>query len=214
MTNSRHDRRPSRYDLKDIARRAMMQHGLAPEFSPAAIAEAEAIDGPPRETAPSVRDMRDHLWASIDNDDSRDLDQLSVAEPLANDAITLFVAIADVDATVPDGGAIDEHARTNTTSVYTAAGIFPMLPEKLSTDITSLNEGESRLAIVVSMTVTAAGDVTDSEIFRAHVFNHAKLTYNGVSAWLDGEAPIAAEDRGGARGWRIRSACRIARRRP
>jgi VacB/RNase II family 3'-5' exoribonuclease len=190
MTNSRHDRRPSRYDLKDIARRAMVQHGLAPEFSPAAIAEAEAIDGPPRETTPSVRDMRDHLWASIDNDDSRDLDQLSVAEPLANDAINLFVAIADVDATVPDGGAIDEHARTNTTSVYTAAGIFPMLPEKLSTDITSLNEGESRLAIVVSMTVTAAGDVTDSGIFRAHVFNHAKLTYNGVSAWLDGEADM------------------------
>jgi VacB/RNase II family 3'-5' exoribonuclease len=193
MTNSRHDRhdrRPSRYDLKDIARRAMMQHGLAPEFSPAAIAEAEAIDGPPRETTPSVRDMRDHLWASIDNDDSRDLDQLSVAKPLANGAITIFVAIADVDATVADGSAIDGHARTNTTSVYTAAGIFPMLPEKLSTDITSLNEGESRLAMVVSMTVTAAGDVTDSEIFRAHVFNHAQLTYNGVSAWLDDEAPM------------------------
>ena len=134
--------------------------------------------------------MRDRLWASIDNDDSRDLDQLSVAEPLANGAITIFVAIADVDATVPDGSAIDAHARTNTTSVYTAAGIFPMLPEKLSTDITSLNEGESRLAVVVAMTVTADGDVTDSEIFRAHVFNHAQLTYNGVSAWLDGEAPM------------------------
>ena len=168
----------------------MMQHGLAPEFSPAAIAEAEAIDGPPSDPAPSVRDMREHLWASIDNDDSRDLDQLSVAEPLANGVTTIFIAIADVDATVADGGAIDEHARTNTTSVYTAAGIFPMLPEKLSTDITSLNERESRLAIVVSMTVTAAGDVTGSDIFRAHVFNHAQLTYNGVSAWLDGEAPM------------------------
>lgn len=171
----------------------MMQHGLAPEFSPDAIAEAEAIDGPPRETTTSIRDMRDHLWASIDNDDSRDLDQLSVAEPLANGAITIYVAIADVDATVADGGPIDAHARTNTTSVYTAAGIFPMLPEKLSTDITSLNEGESRLAIVVSMTVTAAGDVTESEIFRAHVFNYAKLTYNGVSAWLDGETELPAK---------------------
>lgn len=168
----------------------MVQHGLAPEFSPDAIAEAEAIDGPPQDTAPSIRDMRDHLWASIDNDDSRDLDQLSVAEALADGAIVIYVAIADVDETVPDGGAIDAHARTNTTSVYTAAGIFPMLPEKLSTDITSLNEGESRLAIVVSMTVTEAGDILGSEIFRAHVFNHAKLTYNGVSAWLDGETDI------------------------
>jgi VacB/RNase II family 3'-5' exoribonuclease len=189
MTTPRHDR-PSRHDLKDIARRAMMQYGLAPEFSAAALAEARAITGPPRETTPDVRDMRDRLWASIDNDDSRDLDQLSVAEPRANGAVTLFVAIADVDATVEDGSAIDGHARTNTTSVYTAAGIFPMLPEKLSTDITSLNEGESRLAVVVSMTVTADGDVSESELFRASVFNHAQLTYNGVSAWLDGEAPM------------------------
>jgi VacB/RNase II family 3'-5' exoribonuclease len=189
MTTSRHDR-PSRHDLKAIARRAMMQYGLAPEFSPAAIAEAQAITGPPPETTPSVRDMRDRLWASIDNDDSRDLDQLSVAERHANGAITIFVAIADVDATVADGSAIDAHARTNTTSVYTAAGIFPMLPEKLSTDITSLNERESRLAVVIAMTVTAEGDVTGSELFRAHVFNHAQLTYNGVAAWLDDEAPM------------------------
>ncbi len=121
--------RPSRYDLKDIARRAMMQHGLAPEFSPAAIAEAEAIDGPPRETAPSVRDAaRASVGVDRQRRFSRSRSALGRRKPLANGAITIFVAIADVDATVPDGWAINAHARINTTSVYTAAGIFRCCP--------------------------------------------------------------------------------------
>ncbi len=129
------------------------------------------------------------LWASIDNDDSRDLDQLSVAVPVAGGAVKILVAVADVDAIVKAGGAIDGHARVNTTSVYTAAGIFPMLPEKLSTDLTSLGEGEERLAIVVEMTVGADGAVAESDVYRALVINHAKLAYNSVAAWLDGSAP-------------------------
>jgi exoribonuclease-2 len=132
--------------------------------------------------------MRAPLWASIDNDDSLDLDQLSVAEPLAGGAAKVFVAVADVDAVARLGSPIDDHARTNTTSVYTAAQIFPMLPEKLSTDLTSLREGVDRLALVVEMVVDAEGTVGESNVYRAVVRNQAKLAYNGVAAWLDGAA--------------------------
>jgi VacB/RNase II family 3'-5' exoribonuclease len=128
------------------------------------------------------------LWCSIDNDDSRDLDQLSVAEPTAEGTVKVRVAVADVDAIVRKDSAIDAHARTNTTSVYTAAEIFPMLPEKLSTDLTSLGEGQARLAIVIEMTV-AAGTVAGSDVYRAVVLNRAKLAYNSIAAWLDGSAP-------------------------
>jgi exoribonuclease-2 len=133
--------------------------------------------------------LRGLLWASIDNDDSADLDQLSVAEPQAGGAVAIRVAIADVDALVKKDSAIDGHAWTNTTSVYTAAGIFPMLPEKLSTDLTSLGEGDERLAVVMEMVVAADGTVTASNLYRAVVLNRAKLAYNGVAAWLDGAAP-------------------------
>ncbi len=136
-----------------------------------------------------MRDLRDLLWASIDNDDSRDLDQLSVAVPAADGATKILVAIADVDAVVAKGSPIDGHAVANTTSVYTAAQIFPMLPEKLSTDLTSLGEGQERLAIVIEMTLGAEGVVGASDVYRATVRNHAKLAYNGVAAWLDGTAP-------------------------
>jgi len=167
----------------------MLKRGLLPDFSPAALKEANAITGPAKDASSSVRDLRDRLWASIDNDDSRDLDQLSVAEPLAGGVVKILVAIADVDATVHRGSAIDDHARTNTTSVYTAAEIFPMLPEKLSTDLTSLGEGEERLAMVAEMVVTPDGKVTESEIYRAIVRNQAKLAYDSVAAWLEGAAP-------------------------
>ena len=159
----------SKKQLRDIARRAMLQRGLLPEFSPAALAEASAITRTAKETSPSIRDLRGLLWASIDNDDSRDLDQLSVAEPVGSGAVKILVAIADVDASVPTGCAIDGHARTNTTSVYTAAEIFPMLPEKLSTDLTSLGEGQERLAIVVELTAGGDGAVTHSDVYRAVV---------------------------------------------
>ncbi len=175
--------------LRDIARRAMIQRGLLPDFSPAALAETSVLARAPSEASASIRDLRGLLWASIDNDDSRDLDQLSVAEPLVGGAVKILVAIADVDASVRPGSAIDAHARTNTTSVYTAAAIFPMLPERLSTDLTSLGEEEERLAIVVEMTVGGDGAVTRSDVYRAVVRNRAKLAYDGVAAWLDGTAP-------------------------
>ena len=183
--------RPSaqnRKELQAIARRVMTERGLEPDFSPAAKAEADALTRPALESGPSIKDLTGLLWASIDNDDSRDLDQLSVAEPLAGGAVRVFVAVADVDATVKKNSAIDGHARDNTTSVYTAAEIFPMLPEKLSTDLTSLGEGQKRLAIVVEMVITD-GAVGESAVYRAVVLNRAKLAYNSVAAWLDGTAP-------------------------
>ena len=152
--------------------------------------------------------MTDLLWASIDNDDSLDLDQLTVAETLPGDKVRIRVAVADVDALVKDGSAIDEHARHNTTSVYTAAEIFPMLPERLSTDLTSLNFDEERLAVVVEMVVGADGTVDGSDIYRARVRNHAKLAYNSVAAWLDGDGPLPRGSRPSMAWLRI-CACRI-----
>jgi exoribonuclease-2 len=172
--------------LQEIARRAMIEEGLAPDFPPAALEELAAIHAPAADASSSIRDLRALLWASIDNDDSRDLDQLSVAEALPDGACRLLVAIADVDALAPRGSAIDGHAEQNTTSVYTAARIFPMLPEKLSTGLTSLNEGEDRQALVVEMVVEPAGSLRASEVYRATVRNQAKLAYGSVAAWLDG----------------------------
>ena len=173
--------------LSSIAHQVMLQRGLQPDFSAEVRAELAGIHGPAEPRGVDVRDLRDLPWCSIDNDDSRDLDQLSVARDGAGHGI--LVAIADVDALVASGSAIDGHAATNTTSVYTAAGIFPMLPEKLSTDLTSLGESDDRLALVVDMTVNDAGDVVASEVYRATVRNHAKLAYNALAAWLEGDAP-------------------------
>ncbi|MDP9034248.1 MAG: ribonuclease catalytic domain-containing protein, partial [Myxococcota bacterium] len=186
-------------DLDAIARRAMVQRGFLPDFSAAALAEVAALGAPPTGKAgplPAVRDLRDRLWASIDNDSSRDLDQLSVAEPQPDGTTKIFVAIADVDASVRQRSAVDEHARVNTTSVYTTARIFPMLPERLSTDLTSLVQDEERLAIVVEMVIRADGTVAGSDVYRATVINRSKLAYDSVAAWLDGSAspppPLAA----------------------
>jgi VacB/RNase II family 3'-5' exoribonuclease len=178
----------SREVLRRIARRVMLERGLQPDFSPGALQQLRSITGPSVEHSPGIRDLRQRLWASIDNDDSRDLDQLSVAEPLPDGAVRIWVAIADVDALVPRGSPIDDHARLNTTSVYTAGEIFPMLPERLSTDLTSLAEGQSRLALAVEMTIDAAGALTQSDIYRATVVNRAKLAYDSVAAWLEGHA--------------------------
>jgi exoribonuclease-2 len=136
--------------------------------------------------------LRNLLWCSIDNDDSRDLDQLTVCQPLQGDAVRILVAIADVDALVPQRSPIDDHAAANTTSVYTAAQIFPMLPEKLSTDLTSLGENDERPAIVMSMDVASDGTVGTSDIYRATVLNRAKLAYNSVAAWLEGAGAAPA----------------------
>ena len=172
--------------LQSIAHRAMIERGLLPDFSAEALAELGGIQTPAAITGEPVRDLRDLLWASIDNDDSLDLDQLTVAEALPGDKIKILVAVADVDSLVKNGSAIDEHARHNTTSVYTAAEIFPMLPEKLSTNLTSLNFNEERLSIVVEMVIDADGSLQDSDIYRARVRNHAKLAYNSIAGWLEG----------------------------
>ena len=178
--------------MKSIAHRVMIERGLLPDFSPAARSEADALSGAPVDASPAVRDLRNLLWCSIDNDDSRDLDQLTVAVPQADGAVRILVAIADVDAAVGRGSAIDAHAHTNTTSVYTAAQIFPMLPERLSTDLTSLGEDQERLAIVVDMTIDAYNRVTQADVYRARVLNRAKLAYDSVAAWLEGTGPAPA----------------------
>jgi exoribonuclease-2 len=170
----------------------MLERGLLPTFSAAVSAELKtvqslAVAGRDREgDVPGIRELTDLVWASIDNDESRDLDQLTVAEAIAGDAVRIRVAVADVDSLVKADSAIDVHARHNTTSVYTAAEIFPMLPEQLSTDLTSLNAGEERLAVVVDMVIGADFSVESAEIYRARVRNHAKLAYNSVAAWLEG----------------------------
>jgi len=178
-----------RQRLRAIARRAMRERGFLPEFSAAAVAQAEQLTQPASDGDPALRDLRQLLWCSIDNDDSRDLDQLSVAESLPDGAVKILVAVADVDALVSQGSAIDRHARQNTTSVYTPAQIFPMLPEKLSTDLTSLNEDTDRLAVVVAMVIDPEGRLVASDVYRARVRNQAKLAYNRVAAWLDGTQP-------------------------
>jgi VacB/RNase II family 3'-5' exoribonuclease len=172
-----------------VARQAMQDYGFLPEFSSEELAQLATLGVATRESSPEIRDLRQLLWASIDNDDSRDLDQLSAAEPLSNGAVRVLVAIADVDCLVKAGTPIDAHAAANTTSVYTAARIFPMLPEKLSTDLTSLAEDQDRLSVVADMTFDAQGVQVESGIYRAMVRNRARLAYNDVAAWLNGTQP-------------------------
>jgi len=179
--------------LQDIAKRAMLARGLLPEFSSRALAELDRISAPAKPKGAKVRDLRNLIWASIDNDDSLDLDQLTVAESLPDGKTKIFVAVADVDALVKKGSAIDQQARHNTTSVYTAAQTFPMLPEKLSTNLTSLNLNEDRLANVVEMVIGSDGSLQDANVYRAVVHNHAKLAYNSVADWLDGKTASIAE---------------------
>jgi VacB/RNase II family 3'-5' exoribonuclease len=172
--------------LQRVARKAMLDRGLLPDFSREELAELDKIQTAATTGSGQLRDLRQLLWCSIDNDDSRDLDQLTVAETMPDGNAKLSVAVADVDSVVRSGSAIDDHARHNTTSVYTAAIIYSMLPEKLSTNLTSLGYREDRLAIVVEMVVAADGSVQDSNIYPAVVRNQAKLAYDSVAAWLDG----------------------------
>jgi exoribonuclease-2 len=179
-----------RSDLHEIARRAMRDKGLTPDFPKSALDQLSAIAAPAPAKADGLKDLRSLLWASIDNDDSRDLDQLSVAEALPGGETRVLVAIADVDALVAKGTPLDERAAQNTTSVYTAGGVFPMLPEKLSTDLTSLNQDEDRAAIVIEFVVDGGGAARGDSVYRAVVRNKAKLAYDGVDAWLDGKSPM------------------------
>jgi len=182
---------PSAGALRAVARRAMAERSLLPDFSSEALAQLAALRAPAPAlgtSADPVRDMRHLLWASIDNDDSLDLDQLTVSEALTDGRVKIFVAIADVDGLVKKGSPIDTHAAANTTSVYTAAQTFPMLPEKLSTNLTSFAPDADRRAIVVEMLVEPDGSMADSLVYAAAVRNRAKLAYNAVAAWLDGTA--------------------------
>ena len=191
MTNT--DDRQHRELLKKIARRVMLEKGFIPDFSPQAIAELNGIREPVMQTGGSIRDLRNLLWCSIDNDDSLDLDQLTVAESLPDGSTKLLVAIADVDAVVKKKSALDDHARQNTTSIYTVAETFPMLPEKLSTDLTSLNNESDRFAIIIEIVLTSDGSLKNSDLYEAIVRNNAKLAYNSVAAWLEDKGPIPKE---------------------
>ncbi|HVB38338.1 MAG TPA: RNB domain-containing ribonuclease [Vicinamibacterales bacterium] len=197
MPDTRHPGHSHRHTLKAIARRAMIDYGFEPDFPGRELAELASVQRAALPAAPPARDLRALLWCSIDNDDTRDIDQLTVTVPGRDGGVRLLVAIADVDSLVPKDSAIDEHARRNTTSIYTPAEIFWMLPEKLSAGLTSLSDHQDRSAIVVDMEFDADGSRGDVTIDQAIVRNRAKLAYDSVSAWLDGQAPapdaVAAE---------------------
>ena len=186
-----HSISPPEFDLRARAFRAMQEEGFVPTLPSAAAAELRSIEAgaaqPP--AAASARDLRSLLWSSIDNRESRDLDQVEVAERLPNGNILLRVGIADVDAYVQGGSAIDHHAFDNTATVYAGVAIFPMLPELLSTNLTSLLQDRDRLAVVVEMEVTASGEVAAESVYRALVRNRAQLTYEDVGEWLASKAP-------------------------
>jgi exoribonuclease-2 len=176
--------------LQRIARQAMIERGFLPDFSSQAIAELGGIRGAATKVEGSTRDLRNLIWCSIDNDDSLDLDQLTVAEPMPGGVVRVLIAVADVDALVKKQSALDDHAKHNTTSVYTAAEIFPMLPEMLSTDLTSLSFEADRLAIIVEMIIGSDGSLQGSDVYQAIVRNRAKLAYNSVADWLEGSGPM------------------------
>lgn len=182
-------------DLQEIARRALIERDFQPDFPAKAREETRRIaEKLPRileeDDGAYVQELRDLFWFSIDNVDTRDLDQLSFAEGERDGDIRLRVAIADVSVLVRPDSAIDQRAYQNTTSIYTPAGTFPMLPKELSEGLTSLHEGEDRLAVVVDMTVDADGSIKESEIYRAWVRNHQRLVYRVVGAWLEGNGEM------------------------
>jgi VacB/RNase II family 3'-5' exoribonuclease len=179
-------------DLQAMARQAMLDHGFEPEFSPQVQQQLEELKARPPQVAPSVnvRDLRNLLWSSIDNDTSRDLDQAEVAERLPNGETKILVGIADVDTFVRKSSAIDDHAAKETTTVYTGVRNFPMLPEQLSTDASSLLETVDKLSIVIEFAVGNDGSVHSSSVYRAIVRNKAQLTYNAVGAWLENKSGI------------------------
>ena len=169
----------------------MIEAGFLPDFSAAVKIEVDSLARqPPKLSAPAGRDLRALLWSSIDDSKSRDLDQVEYAEALPNGDTRLLIGIADVDTFVPIRSATDAHAVENCTSVYAGVKTFPMLPEQLSTDLTSLVAGEDRLAVVTEMVVAPDGTVKTTDFYRATVNNHAKLAYESVGDWLDGKASV------------------------
>jgi VacB/RNase II family 3'-5' exoribonuclease len=189
------DVRSSHIDLQAIAKQVMEGRGFDPDFPPQVPQQLAELKAHPPQVAPGrdIRDLRNLLWSSIDNDTSRDLDQIEVAERLPNGNVKVLIGIADVDAFVPKHTPIDEHAARETTSVYTGVRIFPMLPEELSTGTTSLLEGADKLSVVIEFTADNAGLVVASRVYRAIVRNKAQLAYNAVGGWLAGTGPAPAK---------------------
>ena len=189
-----HTRHPYHFNLMAAAHAAMIEHGFKPDFPEGTESELAAIQAQPdAHAAPGMHDLRGVLWSSIDNDTSKDLDQIEWAEALPDGRIRVLIGVADVDARVHQGTVIDGHARSETTSVYTGVKVFPMLPAELSEGITSLNEDEDRAAVVVEFAVDATGTVSDGKAYRALVHNRAQLAYNSVGAWLEGKGPAPAK---------------------
>jgi len=184
------DPRPSSINLQAVARQVMQAEGFEPDFPPEVPKQLADISAHPPQLVPSdkVRDLRNLLWSSIDNDTSKDLDQIEVAERLPNGDIKVMIGIADVDSFVGKDSPIDQHAARETTSVYTGVAIFPMLPNELSTGASSLLPDVDRPAVVTELVVGASGTLSSSDVYRALVRNKAQLTYNSVGAWLEGTA--------------------------
>jgi len=182
---------PSHLDLQAIAKQIMQQRGFQPDFSPQVPQQLADLKAHPPQIAAAgdIRDLRNLLWSSIDNDTSRDLDQIEVAEPASNGDVKIMVGIADVDAFVPQLTAIDQHAARETTTVYAGVRNFPMLPEELSTGKTSLLENQDCLSVVIEFVVDSTGIVKSPSVYRAVVRNKAQLQYNSTGAWLEGKSP-------------------------
>lgn len=178
------------FDLRDAARKALIENGFIADLPPAVVAEINSLADVPAESLANVKDLRALPWSSIDNDSSRDLDQVEVAESLGTRDVRVRVGIADVDSMVPKGSAIDTLAQANSTSVYTGVETFPMLPERLSTDLTSLRQDAERPVVVIEFVVSSDGSVTSHDIYMANVTNSAKLAYSSVGKWLDGQATL------------------------
>jgi exoribonuclease-2 len=184
---------PIHFNLVAAAHAAMIEHGFQPDFPVGADAELAAIQAHLGQFTAGLQDLRTLLWSSIDNDTSKDLDQIEWAEQLPDGRIRVLIGVADVDARVHQGTILDSHARSETTSVYTGVKVFPMLPAELSEGITSLNENEDRMAVVIEFAVDQAGTASDGKAYRALVRNRAQLAYNAVGAWLEGRGPAPAK---------------------
>src|SRR5215467_2236893 len=186
--SSKDSRGNGHFDMHAAARRIVSAGGFEIDLPTPARDQLDTFHAP-APMAAGVRDLRDRPWSSVDNDESRDLDQIEYAERLNDGTIRVVVGVADVDSLVSRGTPLDEHAGANSTSVYTGVAVFPMLPERLSTDLTSLNEGQDRLAIAIETVVNAQGDVVSYDVYRAMVNNKAQLAYDSVGAFLAGETP-------------------------
>ena len=199
-----HATQPAHFNLVSAAHASMIEHGFQPDFPEGTDTELAGIladSAPPAASVsfgPQFRDLRSLLWSSIDNDSSRDLDQIEWAERMADGRIRVLVGVADIDSRVHKGSIIDAHASLETTSVYTGVKVFPMLPPELSEGITSLNENEERAAIIVEFSVDTKGDASGGKTYRAIVRNRAQLAYNSVGAWLEGRAAAPAKIAGDA----------------